>query len=275
MCAMRAAQLRCCRPPGPAVPVPTPGFRLDRHCGNQPRMYRCCAGCRVPPNAAHRIQGDRRKCTRCESHSPVASSVPTSTEVICGVAAPHARRARDKGRWVMLTRRRRSTVSRRALRLAQSGETRFFEGAWARHCCCHHRRYPRQPTTTSVCLIRIQNRVHRPTSFHSNFEVFDAHSIRQESCFRSPLGSEARVNWVHCRDVGRVSAALLARGGGGGGGDDVKRGEVHEVVEVTGPMDSTLSAPEMAALISDVLGRTITYEEVPPPPASTAPDAGG
>lgn len=83
------------------------------------------------------------------------------------------------------------------------------------------------------------------------------------------------MNWVHCRDVGRVSAALLARGGGGGGGDDVKRGEVHEVVEVTGPMDSTLSAPEMAALISDVLGRTITYEEVPPPPASTAPDAGG
>ena len=98
----------------------------------------------------------------------------------------------------------------------------------------------------------------RPTSFHTNFLAYDAESLRKEDLFRSPLGSEARVNWVHCADIGRVAAVLLLRPETDGRGD--------EVVEVTGPPEATLSAPEMAALLTEELGRPIRYEEVAPPP---------
>ena len=36
---------------------------------------------------------------------------------------------------------------------------------------------------------------------------------------------------------------------------------------MTGPPEATLSAPEMASLLSEELGRSIQYEEVTPPPA--------
>ena len=54
-----------------------------------------------------------------------------------------------------------------------------------------------------------------------------------------------------------MAAALLLRPEAEGRGD--------EVVEVTGPPEATLSAPEMAALLSEELGRPIRYEEVAPP----------
>ena len=98
----------------------------------------------------------------------------------------------------------------------------------------------------------------RPTSFHTNFLTYDAESLRKEGCFRSPLGREAKVNWVHCQDIGRVAAVLLQREETPGRGD--------EVFEVTGPPEATLSAPEMACLLSEELGRPIQYEEVTPPP---------
>ena len=50
----------------------------------------------------------------------------------------------------------------------------------------------------------------RPTSFHTNFAKYDAASIRELDVFRSPLGLSARVNWVHCRDIGKVAADVLA-----------------------------------------------------------------
>ena len=93
----------------------------------------------------------------------------------------------------------------------------------------------------------------RPTSFHTNFEKYDVDSIKEENCFRSPLGATARVNWVHCGDIGRLAAALLLQE------------EVEEVVEVTGPPDSRLSSGEMAALLSSELGREVRYEEVESP----------
>eukprot|EP00798_Chlamydomonas_sp_ICE-L_P015582 gene15582-21681_t len=98
----------------------------------------------------------------------------------------------------------------------------------------------------------------RPASFHTNFIKYDLGSIRSDSCFRSPLGIEARVNWVHCRDIGQVAAALLLKEEQGSRG--------NEVVEVTGPPSSTLSAPEMADLLTEELGRPIRYEEVEAPP---------
>ena len=98
----------------------------------------------------------------------------------------------------------------------------------------------------------------RPTSFHTNFLTYDAESLRMENCFRSPLGREAKVNWVHCQDIGRVAAVLLLR--------EETPGRCNEVFEVTGPPESTLSAPQMATLLSQELGRSIQYEEVSPPP---------
>jgi len=94
----------------------------------------------------------------------------------------------------------------------------------------------------------------RPTSFHTNLLAYDAESIRTANCFRSPLGSEARVNWVHCRDIGNVCAVALGEK------------PVPEVINVTGPSSSTLSTAEMASVLSEELGRTISYEEVKPPP---------
>ena len=97
----------------------------------------------------------------------------------------------------------------------------------------------------------------RPTSFHTNFLNYDAETICKENCFRSPLGTSARVNWVHCKDIGRVAAVLLLRE------ETPTRG--NEVFEVTGPPESTLSAPAMASLLSEELGRQIHYEQVAPP----------
>lgn len=93
----------------------------------------------------------------------------------------------------------------------------------------------------------------RPTSFHVNFEKYDVDSIKNENCFRSPLGPSARVNWVHCGDVGRVAAALMLQE------------QVEQVVEVTGPAESCLSTGEMAALLTQELGRSVRYEEVEAP----------
>merc|ERR1712032_579238 len=99
----------------------------------------------------------------------------------------------------------------------------------------------------------------RPTSFHTNFLTYDAESLRKENCFRSPLGKEAKVNWVDCQDIGQVAAVLLQK--------EETPGRGNEVFEVTGPPEATLSASEMASLLSEELGRSIQYEEVTPPPA--------
>ena len=98
----------------------------------------------------------------------------------------------------------------------------------------------------------------RPTSFHTNLLAYDADSIRTESCFRSPLGSDAKVNWVHCKDTGSVCAVALGKPDGDAA--------VQPVIDVTGPPESTLGAADMAALLSEELGRPIVYEEVAPLP---------
>lgn len=77
---------------------------------------------------------------------------------------------------------------------------------------------------------------------------------------RSPLGSEAAVNWVHCKDIGAVCAALLVRDP-----DAAAAGKAVEVVEVTGPAGSTMTAVAMAELLTNELGRPIRYEQVPVP----------
>jgi len=61
----------------------------------------------------------------------------------------------------------------------------------------------------------------RPTSFHTNFLTYDAESLRKENCFRSPLGKEAKVNWVHCQDIGQMAAVLLLKEDSPGRGNEV------------------------------------------------------
>ena len=48
-----------------------------------------------------------------------------------------------------------------------------------------------------------------------------------------------------------------------------------QVLNVTGPPSSTLTAPALAARLSSLAGRPIAYLEAPLPPAATAPDMHG
>lgn len=100
----------------------------------------------------------------------------------------------------------------------------------------------------------------RPTSFHTNFVNYDVATLCKEDCLlpeparergEGELGPLARTSGgsrLHCCSNPRQTAVC------------------DEVVEVTGPPESTLSAPEMAALLTEELGRSIRYEEVAPPP---------
>merc|ERR1712032_499868 len=99
----------------------------------------------------------------------------------------------------------------------------------------------------------------RPTSFHTNFLTYDAESLRKENCFRSPLGKESKVNWVDCQDIGQARwQQCFCR----------RRKHLGEAMRcLRCPPEATLSAPEMASLLSEELGRSIQYIEVTPPPA--------
>lgn len=100
----------------------------------------------------------------------------------------------------------------------------------------------------------------RPTSFTSNFLKYDLDSVRSRRYFSSPLGFEAAVNWITCRDIGAVAAHALA--------DPSLDGRV---LDVTGPTESTLTAPAMAKLLS-ADGSEVRYEEVPVPPVPDLQD---
>eukprot|EP00854_Cymbomonas_tetramitiformis_P024103 gene24103-29248_t len=94
----------------------------------------------------------------------------------------------------------------------------------------------------------------RPTSFNTNFLKYDLPSIKERSCFCSPLGTQAKVNWVDCRDIGAVAACCL-----------LQPGHEGKTYDVTGPANSTLTAPSMASLLSEVIDHKVEYEELPVP----------
>jgi uncharacterized protein YbjT (DUF2867 family) len=96
----------------------------------------------------------------------------------------------------------------------------------------------------------------RPTSFFTNFLKWDLPSIHAASCFSSPLGTTARVNWVHPSDIGDVAAAALCLPDWDG-----------LVLEVTGPHTNTLTALEMQQILSAIAERSISYIESPLPPS--------
>jgi uncharacterized protein YbjT (DUF2867 family) len=85
----------------------------------------------------------------------------------------------------------------------------------------------------------------RPNGFMQNYTTYQAGPIRTQAAFYEPLGDGA-VSFVDARDIAAVAAAALT----GVGHED----RVHEI---TGP--EALSGQDIAATLSDVLGRTIAY----------------
>jgi uncharacterized protein YbjT (DUF2867 family) len=92
----------------------------------------------------------------------------------------------------------------------------------------------------------------RPTVFLENpfFSVWAAESIAKDGTLRLPFGS-GRTSPIAARDVAEVAATILAN-------PAAHIGKVHEL---TGPRSQDMHA--FAAELSDALGRTVTYVDVP------------
>ncbi len=105
----------------------------------------------------------------------------------------------------------------------------------------------------------------RPTSFFSNFELYDWPGLRKRGrSVGSPLGRDARVNWVSCEDIGRVAAEVIL----GYVNEEKEEKEKaaaagFRVVDVYGPpATNTLSAEAMCGVVSRCLGKEEEEEEV-------------
>ncbi|MFC8782064.1 NAD(P)H-binding protein [Streptomyces nigra] len=92
----------------------------------------------------------------------------------------------------------------------------------------------------------------RPTSFLDNplFTSAAAQSIKRDGTLALPFGA-GRTSPVAVSDVARVAATVLRD----------PRGHIGNVYELTGPR--TMDMEEMAESFSRVLGRPITYADVP------------
>lgn len=88
----------------------------------------------------------------------------------------------------------------------------------------------------------------RPNSFMQNYANMLGHTIRTQSAFYLPMG-DGKVSVVDTCDVAAVAATLLTKGGHEG-----------KSYELTGP--EALSNDQVAAILSKVAGRKITYVNV-------------
>jgi uncharacterized protein YbjT (DUF2867 family) len=95
-----------------------------------------------------------------------------------------------------------------------------------------------------------------PHYFMENFLMFHAGSIRAEGRFYAPM-RDGRIPMIDTADVGEVAARCLTSAGHEG-----------KTYDLTGP--AALSHAEAAAVLSKVLGRTITYVAVPSGAAAQA-----
>ena len=89
----------------------------------------------------------------------------------------------------------------------------------------------------------------RPNLFMQGLLAF-ASSIKHKSAFFAAAG-EAKVSLVDVRDIAQVAAAALT-----------ETGHENTIYDLTGPQ--ALSHAEVAAQLSEVLGRAITFVDVPP-----------
>jgi uncharacterized protein YbjT (DUF2867 family) len=90
----------------------------------------------------------------------------------------------------------------------------------------------------------------RPNWFMQNFHTYWRHAIVEASAIRLPTG-RAKGSFIDARDIAAVAAALLAR-------DDL----AGRAFDLTG--GAALDHDEVAAILTETLGRPIRYEEVSP-----------
>jgi uncharacterized protein YbjT (DUF2867 family) len=89
----------------------------------------------------------------------------------------------------------------------------------------------------------------RPNSFYQNM-LWSAGSIKSQGTFYLPM-RDARQSLVDVRDIAAVAVKVLTVAGHDG-----------QTYEITGP--ESLSYSEVAAKLSAVLGKPVTYIDVPP-----------
>jgi uncharacterized protein YbjT (DUF2867 family) len=95
----------------------------------------------------------------------------------------------------------------------------------------------------------------RPNSFYQNM-LWSAETIRDHGTFYQPM-RDSRQSLVDVRDIAAVAVKALTEAGHEG-----------QVYEITGP--ELLSYAEVAATLSRVLGKPVTYVDVPPEAARDA-----
>lgn len=101
----------------------------------------------------------------------------------------------------------------------------------------------------------------RPNSFHQNYVTYASATIKAQNAFYLPLG-EGKISFIDIRDVAAVATAVLTQSG-------------HDGKAYTLTGSEALSNPEVAEILSAVLGRTITYTDIPAETARQAMQANG
>ncbi len=89
----------------------------------------------------------------------------------------------------------------------------------------------------------------RPNAFMQNFITYWGESIRSQNAFFIPQG-QGRVSIIDARDIADVAVATL-----------IQDGHVGKTYELTGP--EALSNHDVAKTLSAVLGREISYKDIP------------
>lgn len=97
----------------------------------------------------------------------------------------------------------------------------------------------------------------QPVSFMQNFVNYNSHSIKQDGAFYQAQ-ADGKVSFIDVRDIGEVAAAIVQD-------PAAHRGKVYTL---TGPQ--ALSNEEVAARISDAIGASVKYINVPPEAATQA-----
>ena len=96
----------------------------------------------------------------------------------------------------------------------------------------------------------------RPNAFMQNFITYWGESIRGQNAFFIPQG-QGRVSIIDARDIADVAVTVLT-----------KDGHAGKAYELTGP--EALSNTDIAKVLSDVLGREISYRDIPVEDARSA-----
>ena len=89
----------------------------------------------------------------------------------------------------------------------------------------------------------------RPNGFMQNLIIYNLGTINSQNAFYGSQG-DAAVSYVDLRDVGALAARVLTEPGHEG-----------KAYEITGP--TALTNRQMAEILSDDIGRTITYVDLP------------